>query len=377
MKRGLRMLMPGTIILAGILTVVLLAKVLPARQETLPPSDPPPVNVEVLTVEPLPALPDRLRLHAVVEPNRIVNVAAEVSGQIGAYGPGIEEGKPVEAGAVILEIDKALLKAAVDRTQAELEFEEQDFLRMQELFEKGVSTQTELDRARTNLAVARAHRNTAREHLDRATIKAPISGTLNDLPQEIGQYVQPGDPVAQIVDIETAKVRVQVPEKDIRYLSLGDGVPVQVDPLGADVLVDGTITFIGELADPASRTTPVEVSVSNQAGTFRSGQIVSVHLTRRVLQDAIMIPLAAVIPLEEGRVVYVVNAQNQAERREVTLGLMRGRHVQVLSGLAPGDRLIVNGHRFVGPGQSVSVTESRSPLTAPYQPADLSASRPE
>ncbi|MDD8044362.1 MAG: hypothetical protein PHC78_11430, partial [Verrucomicrobiota bacterium] len=65
MKRGLRMLMPGTIILAGILTVLLLAKVLPARQETLPPSDPPPVNVEVLTVEPLPALPDRLRLHAV------------------------------------------------------------------------------------------------------------------------------------------------------------------------------------------------------------------------------------------------------------------------------------------------------------------------
>jgi membrane fusion protein (multidrug efflux system) len=375
MKDGIRKFWPGLIVMGGVLGVVVLAKTLPARQEIVPPSEPAPVNVEILPIEPLPELPDRLRLHAVVEPNRIVSVAAEVSGQVAAYGPDIEEGKPVAKDAVIVELDKKLLKAELDRAQAQLEFEQQEFTRIQELFEKGVSTQTELDRARTNLAVAEAAANTAREMLDRTTIKAPIAGILNDLPQEIGQYVQPGDVIGQIVDIDTAKVRIQIPEKDIRYFKLGDKVTIQITTGLGTPMVEGAITFIGELADPIARTTPIEVTVSNEQHLFRSGQIVTAFLTRRVLENAIMIPLGSVIPLEEGRVVYVVDDDNTAERRDVELGLMRGRYVQVISGLATGDRLIVNGHRFIGPGQAVAIVDSGSPLAEPYQPSELSPSR--
>ncbi len=120
----------------------------------------------------------------------------------------------------------------------------------------------------------------------------------------------------------------------------------------------GQITYISALADQGTRTTRIEVLVDNHEHRLRSGQIVRARLTRRVLRDALLIPLAAVIPLEKGYSVYVVR-DGQAELRQVELGLLKGRDVQVLSGLAPGDELIVSGHRYVGPGQKVKVVEQR------------------
>jgi membrane fusion protein (multidrug efflux system) len=68
-----------------------------------------------------------------------------------------------------------------------------------------------------------------------------------------------------------------------------------------------------------------------------------------------MIPLLAVIPMEDSKVVYVVDESSQAQRREVELGLIRGDHIQAIKGLKPGDRLIVSGHRFVAPNQIVNI----------------------
>jgi len=77
-------------------------------------------------------------------------------------------------------------------------------------------------------------------------------------------------------------------------------------------------------------------------------------LTRRVLDDAILIPLLAVIPLEEGYAVYVVK-DSRAERREVKLGIIKDDRVRVLDGVEPGDKLIIDGHRLVAPGQEVKI----------------------
>ena len=91
---------------------------------------------------------------------------------------------------------------------------------------------------------------------------------------------------------------------------------------------------------------------------MRSGQIVKAHLTRQVLNDIIMIPLASVIPLEDGKMVYVVE-NGQAARRDIELGFIKGRDVRVTRGLQAGDQLIVVGHRYVGPGQRVTVVEAQ------------------
>jgi membrane fusion protein (multidrug efflux system) len=118
--------------------------------------------------------------------------------------------------------------------------------------------------------------------------------------------------------------------------------------------MSGSVTYRSEVADTSTRTTRIEVTVDNSKRRLHTGMIVRARISRRNLTNVIMIPLSSVIPLEEGRVVYVVSG-DRAERREVELGIIRGSQVQILGGLDSGELLVVRGHRQVGPNQLIRV----------------------
>jgi len=365
------------IVLGGLGAIGVLALALPSRSRDDAPTDPPPVNVEIETVRPDARMPDEFILHGVVAPNRTVLVAAEVSGQIETVGSRASdlnfggktytkgqvlcEGEPIAKGDCIVVLNTDLLQAEHDRAKAQAEYDAREYARMLDLHERNVAGRQELDEAKTNMEMSKAALVLAAEKLKRTKIIAPISGILNDLPQEVGQFVGVGTCVAEIVDIDTVKVIVDVSEKDVHYLKVGDEAEVLIDPLG-DARTTGEIAFISQLADEQARTTRVEISVPNEERLLRSGQIVRARLVRRILKDAIMIPLGAVIPLENGKVVYTVE-DNRAHRRdvEVDLGFIRGVRIHVLRGLSGGEQLIVSGHRYVGDGQEVVIRNSRAP----------------
>lgn len=344
---------------------------MPNETPPAPATEIPPVNVKVLRVRAEPELRDTFDLTAVVEADRVVRVASETAGRIERIGgrqreirwrdrifpagATFAEGEPISEGEPIVYLNKDLLQARVDRAQAEFEYARRDYRRILELPESGSTSQTELDDARTKKDIAKAALDEAAAELERTTILAPIGGILNRLPMEIGEYVAPGDCVAEIVDMDPAKVVVDVPERDVHHLKFGDAAEVFVRAPDEGELA-GRITYISELADEATRTTRVEITV-DQGDTpgLRSGQIARARLTRRILANVIMVPLGAVIPLESGKAVYVVANEDVAERREVELGFIKGRNVHILTGLEVGDRLIIAGHRYVGPGQPVTV----------------------
>ena len=317
-----------------------------------PETEAPPVNVEVEVVTALAELADTFELPGVVEANRVVRVSAEVEGRIERIDR--EEGHACQAGDPLIHLNTDLLQAECDRAVAQATYDRSRHQRISALYQEGATTKEELDAANSAMGVSQAALETSRARLGRAAIAAPIAGVLNSLLVEVGEYVKAGDIVAEIVDIETAKVVVHVPERDIQYVEAGAEARVLADVKGREEELSGTLSYISELADTETRATRVEISVDNRRRLLRSGQIVKVKLTRRLLTDVVMIPLAAVIPLEEGYAAYVVE-DGLAQQREVTLGLIRGKRIQVVSGLGAGDLLIVLGHRFVGPGQPVAV----------------------
>jgi len=227
---------------------------------------------------------------------------------------------------------------------------------MTELVERDATPVQDLDNARSQLTMSQASLGEIRARLKRSHIFSPCAGILNDLPVEEGEYVQAGTPVAEIVEAATVKVVVRVPERDIGYFQTGGSAQVSLDtPEGQEQpKLRGVISFISELADAQTRSTPMEIKLDNRDQQLRCGQIVHVHLTRRVLEDALMIPLEAVIPMEDSKAVYLVNS-TETQRREVDLGIIQGDRVQVRKGLQAGDRLIIEGHRLVAPGQKVNV----------------------
>ena len=345
----------AVIILAaiGILTAIMK---MPAKKREAPATEAPPVNVKVMTVTEQPELADTFKLPAVVEPNRIVMVSAEVGGRIESIPP--EEGSRVNTGDLLIKLNTDLIKPEFESAKAQVDRDQIEFDRMTNLAKGSAATQRDLDNATSQLAISKARFEGIRARLERASIFAPTAGVLNDLLVEEGEYVDAGNPVAQVVDTDTVKVVVEIPERDIGFFTVGEKAEVFVDTKGRAKSLAGTISFISELADPRTRSTRMEITLGNKQRLLRSGQIVHVRLTRQVLKDAILIPLLAVIPMEDSKAVYVVNS-SQAKRREVDIDIIRGDQVQITSGLEPGDKLIIAGHRFVAPGQKVNIVPEK------------------
>ncbi len=339
------------IILVAIAVLTAIMK-MPKKKREAPATEAPPVNVTVMTVTAVPQLADTFDLPAVVEPNRIVTVSAEVSGRIERIPPA--EGSKIRAGDLLIKLNTDLIKPEFESAKTQVERDQIEFDRMTNLVKENATTQRDLDNATSQLAISKARLEGIRARLERTSIFAPTAGVLNDLLVEEGEYVDPGNPVAQLVDTDTVKVVVEIPERDVAFFAIGEKAEIFVETKGEAESLAGTITFISELADQRTRTTRTEITLDNKQRLLRSGQIVHVTLTRRILKDAVLIPLLAVIPMEDSKAVYVVNS-SQAKRRDVELGFIRDDQVQIISGLQPGDRLIIVGHRFVAPGQKVNI----------------------
>jgi membrane fusion protein, multidrug efflux system len=332
------------------------AALVPEKKRETPAKEPAPVDVKVIPVATQAEVPDTFDLPAVVEPNRTVTVAAEVAGRIERIP--FQEGAVVHKGDVLLRINTDLIKPQFDGAEAQLTRDELELKRMTALVKDEATSRKDLDDATVRLAASKAKLEEEKARLDRTTIYAPAAGVLNELPMDEGEYVQPGTAVAEIVDAATVKVAVDIPEPDIAFFKVGQPVTVLADVKGCRQTLNGKITFISELANQQTRSTRVEVTLANPEGLLRSGRIVHVLLQRRVLKDAIFIPLRAVIPMENSKAVYVVEGDH-AQRRSIELGIIKGDKILVTSGLKVGEQLIVDGNRFVAPGQKVQIIQDK------------------
>jgi len=348
-------------------------------KEKKPPAERKPVNVTVEVVRPITEFRDTFVLPGVVEPNRVVKVCAEVAARIEAVHS--REGVPVTKGAELVHLNTDLLKAELDREASQLKTHKLELARVEKLFNRKppLVTENELDQARNNVAASQAAFDQAKANHERAKILAPISGILDELPMEEGEYAQPGACVARIVDIDTAKVVVDVPERDVGMLKKGDPTTVFAG-MSKPRPFEAHITYISQLAHPDALTTRTEVSVPNKPGSgngnsraLRSGQIVRVRLTRQILKNAVMVPLRAILPLERGYTVYVVE-DGKAQPRLAEVGLIQKDRILITNdALKAGDRLIVAGHQYVGPGQAVAVRKTLDRARPVSQPVSQPA----
>ncbi len=376
---------PAAILGASVLIVVVVS-LLPVRKKEVKKTVVPPVNVTVEKVTVIASMPEKFRLDGSVEANRVVKVAAEVPGRIERFGEVrtprtaggtevcmLEEGDRVKAGAVLMYLNTDLLKAARNLAKADYEYKVRDYRRIADGMKRNVSTKRDLDEALTAMAISKATLEEAQAKLDRAEIVSPVDGIVNRIPVEIGEYVQPGTTVAQIVDIDIVKVVVNIPEREIGYLRKNDEVKIS-SSIDDSLKLTGRITYISKIAEPLARTTRAEITVPNAERRLCAGQIVTVDLKRRDLQGVIMIPLQAVIALENGHMVNVARGGVVRSIKDIRIDMRSivGDRIRVLPGsdLKAGDLLIVGGTRRCGPGQKVRIVGQAQPgsASAPSDP---------
>ena len=308
-------------------------------------------NVKVMGVEP-GTLKDWIELPASVEPFLLTEVAAEVEGRIDWKGP--DEGDIIEEpGTPIVRIDERTFQAQVDEAQAAHDLASDNCRRIERLHEEGIISDDQLDECRAKVATDAARLEVAKIQLDKATVRAPIAGVLNKSHFDEGEYVRQGDRVAEIVVIDPVKVLVKVPEKDIPYIRNGQKIPVSFDFLQGRTF-EGVVSYISVVGDRATRTYAVEITVDNPNLEILPSMIATVRSLRREIADALIVPLFAVIPRGDYAVAFV-EKDGKAEERLVELGILEGNCVQIVKGIEPHERLIVEGHRELADGDSVDV----------------------
>jgi RND family efflux transporter MFP subunit len=206
--------------------------------------------------------------------------------------------------------------------------------------------------ARTGIRTAEAAQAQARLQHDKAVITAPFDAWVDQVMGDRGEYVKMESPLFRLIQVDPVKVRVAVAERDVPFVRRGDAARVIVTAL--EETFPGKVTWVALSSDPSSNTYEAEVSVPNPAGRIRTGMVAQVSLVRRRVADAVAAPGFAVMPRDEGEVIFVLEG-TRAVRRKVRTGIRENGYLQVLEGLAAGERLIVKGQRDLEDGEEVRV----------------------
>ena len=178
-------------------------------------------------------------------------------------------------------------------------------------------------------------------------VKAPISGLVVEQDVSAGQLIQPGTTQCfMISDISTVWVLVNVYQKDLPYVRVGDQVTIQTDTYPE--VFHGRIAYVAASLDPSTRTLQARIETNNPGEKLKKDMYVVATVNAGTIPNAIALPDAAVLRDTENQpFVYAAASANQFGRRSVTLGESLNGQTEITSGLKPGDRVIGNGSLFL------------------------------
>ena len=305
-----------------------------------------------------------------VFPDRESRVAAKISGMVERVF--VEEGDQVEEGELLVQLDQkdlliterqgqaAVKVAEMQLKEAELRVENlrKERNRLASLFTKSVVSQQKYDEIDTaysmaamGLEVIRAQILSTRENLAMArqklkdtTILTPFSGLIVQRFINPGEYVStmPPTPLFLLMNIDTVKTEIGLPEADLSRVALGDPVDIRVDAYPHHTF-KGTVSNINPTVDPLSRSFTIKIRIPNKDQRLKPGMFARATIYPEIHQHAIVVPFKAVATSGEHACVYVLEG-NRVKLRKVTIGITDEEQIEVIKGLTEGEVIAVDGH---------------------------------
>jgi len=343
-----------------------------------------------------------------IQPAVEVDISPKVGGEIMEMA--VSEGDSVVRGQFLVQLDQEQYQASVERAQsslksaqAQLKLAQSELKRIQGLYEKGLSSEAELEQAEASVEQAeaslsqqRASLASAQDDLSKTRLTAPITGIVTNLEKEVGEIAMgsdfQSDVVMTISDLSTMEVVVEVDESDVVDVSLGDSVEVEVTAI-PDTVFTGRVTEIAHSAVVSGAGTQqqvvnfeVTITLDDRIPQFRPGMTADVAIVTDIENNAIMVPIQAVtvrqpIRLESSQspsveqasssgqnqqqtqnsgtaararantqeeVVFVVNQNDMTvEQRKVRTGISSDTHFEIVSGLEDGDEIVIGSYQAV------------------------------
>lgn len=298
---------------------------------------------------------------AVIKGGNEVDLSFKIGGIIDLVGPqkgkDWEPGTVVEKGALLAKLHQNELQQQLQAAQARADLDRSEFERVKSLYESSSVSLQELERQRSAQKASAAALGQAQQAVADALITAPFHGTVLSCPVKAGETVGAGQAVLRFADLDVLDVEVGVPEVLVSGLAVGVRYPVSIPALG--IILEGAVKEIGAATRREDGLFRVLLKLNNEKGLVRPGMTASVDFySRQERRQALLIPLSALIaagsltnaPQLE---VFVLGPDSAVHKKKVTTGEIRDSQVEVLSGLAAGDKVVVSGAANLYEGQKV------------------------
>ena len=287
--------------------------------------------------------------------NASANEAIEIHPEITARLTSIsfEEGQFVDAGERLAELENVEPLAELASARARLVDSESQYRRSQELFRTNAVAESQLQQLEAQREADRAAVAAAEARVEDTVITAPFAGRLGLRRVSVGSLVTPSTVITTLDDTSAIKLDFDVPEIFLSRIEEGLSVMAR-SAAWPDRQFEGIVTAVDSRVDPVSRTVMVRSKIPNEQGRLRAGMFLTVTLLKEDI-EALMVPEQALVPERSTQTVLVVGVDNIVEQRLVETGRRRPGEVEILAGLEPGERVIVEGTQMARDGQPVTL----------------------
>lgn len=279
-----------------------------------------------------------------------VQIATETAGRVSEIR--FTEGDVVAARAVLITLDDALIAAQLADANAKLVLAQANYDRAVSLRKTGTASQTTLDTAKSELAVAQAAYDLIRTQQEKLQIKAPFPGVLGFRTVSPGAYVTAGTPLVNLEKIDRLKVNFSVPEFNLAKLAVGQKIEIIADALPGTKF-EGTIYAIDPAIDVNGRAIKVKAALSNADGKLRPGLLARITV-KGAPRTAVTIPESALVPRGNDLLVYKTD-KGKAKETKVLTGRRENGFVEILDGITVGQQVVIAGQGRLRDGADVEI----------------------
>ena len=293
---------------------------------------------------------NKISLSGSIEPNESVQIQSEVSGILESIH--FKEGSLVQKGQLLFKINDIELRAQLSKSKSQEILVSENYRRAKLLLEKQAISQEELDIAYAEFESAKSQSQLIQAQIAKTRIVAPFSGTIGLRNISQGAYVSSSMILTQLVAAQQVKINFSVPEKFASQMV--PNTKIQFTIQGFNEIFEAKIYAIQPNIDIATRTMQIRALASNNDGKLIPGSFVNVQLPLLDIQDAILIPTEAVIPIQNGKKVFI-QKKGVAQDVIVETATRTDKSIMILSGLNKGDTLLTSGVMSLRNGSLIQV----------------------
>ncbi|MGC4022821.1 MAG: efflux RND transporter periplasmic adaptor subunit [Cyclobacteriaceae bacterium] len=289
------------------------------------------------------------------------NVVAIDNIQMSAKSAGIvtyvytREGDYVNQGQVMAQIDNTIILRSIEELKANLELANTVYNRQKNLWDQKIGTEVQFLQAKTNKESLERRQATLNEQNEMTKIKAPISGTVDEVKIKVGENVAPGVPVFRIVNTNDLKAAAKISESYITTIQKGNKATVSFPDL--DKNITANVSFVGRNIDGLTRSFPIEVKLPS-AAYLRPNMTAVMKIIFHTEPNALCVPVNVVQDINGKKIVYTAESDGNklvARKKVVEVDGVYGTLAQIKSGLKAGDKVITVGYQGLSDGELIKI----------------------